>query len=75
MEFQLVLWASSSHLLLILICFDPSPFGKLAALHVSCSARTSSCPGPLVLVCYKAVFGVITHGALHDDTKNGCVAD
>ena len=30
-----------------------------------------------VLVCYTAVFSVVTQrgGALRDDTKNGCVAD
>ena len=27
------------------------------------------------LVCYTAVFSVVTQGALRDDTKNGCVAD
>ena len=34
---------------------------------------------PIRLVCYTAVFSVITQrssgGALRDDTKNGCVAD
>ena len=29
----------------------------------------------LTLVCYTAVFRVVTQGALRDDTKNGCVAD
>ena len=27
------------------------------------------------IVCYTAVFSVVTGGALRDDTKNGCVAD
>ena len=27
------------------------------------------------LVCYTAVFSVVTQGALRDDTKNSCVAD
>ena len=37
--------------------------------------------GRLILVCYTAVFSVVTQpspqrgGALRDDTKNGCVAD
>ena len=30
----------------------------------------------VLLVCYTAVFSVVTWGgALRDDTKNGCVAD
>ena len=29
----------------------------------------------LALVCYKAVFRVVTQRSLRDDTKNGCVAD
>ena len=29
----------------------------------------------LFLVCYTAVFSVVTRGALRDDTKKGCVAD
>ena len=28
-----------------------------------------------MIVCYTAVFSVVTHGALRDDAKNGCVAD
>ena len=28
-----------------------------------------------LLVCYTAVFSVVTRGALRDDAKNGCVAD
>ena len=28
-----------------------------------------------MIVCYTAVFSVVTGGALRDDTKNGCVAD
>ena len=33
--------------------------------------------GSYELVCYTAVFSVVTQwgGALRDDTKNGCVAD
>ena len=27
------------------------------------------------VVCYTAVFSVVTQSSLHDDTKNGCVAD
>ena len=27
------------------------------------------------VVCYTAVFSVVTQRALRDDTKNGCVAD
>ena len=29
----------------------------------------------LALVCYTAVFRVVTQRSLRDDTKNGCVAD
>ena len=27
------------------------------------------------IVCYTAVFSVVTQGALRDDSKNGCVVD
>ena len=27
------------------------------------------------IVCYTAVFSVVTQGSLRDDSKNGCVAD
>ena len=30
---------------------------------------------PFALVCYTAVFSVVTQCSLRDDTKNGCVAD
>ena len=32
-------------------------------------------PDRTSIVCYTAVFRVVTQGALRDDTKNGCVAD
>ena len=32
-------------------------------------------PDRTSIVCYTAVFSVVTQGALRDDAKNGCVAD
>ena len=32
-------------------------------------------PDRTSIVCYTAVFSVVTQGALRDGTKNGCVAD
>ena len=46
LELQLVLWASSSHILLIsrMTCLYPCTLGK-KALKVTCLARKFTCPG------------------------------
>ena len=46
LELQLVLWASSSHILLIsrMTCLFPCTSGK-KALKVTCLARKITCPG------------------------------
>ena len=51
----------------------------MAEIDVKEHAVRFACWTDLRIVCYTAVFSVVTQcsspGALRDDTKNGCVAD